>query len=176
MILFFKSICLCMQQLVLAVYDRFLNPRHKYYWQTAERGGGGGGAAGDSGRPYAGGAGSANTGSAGGRRAGASHRRAKCYNNGSTLKADSNRDYDDSNNIHLLPTDRQQRPHSRRSRTFYSGRNRVQPAATALLAPTASSAWTTPANEARLRECEQLLTQVRARKRARTATSKQCAF
>lgn len=45
-LIFFKSVCLCMQQLVLAVYERFLNPRQKYYW-TPSAGGGGGRPAGE---------------------------------------------------------------------------------------------------------------------------------
>lgn len=30
-LLFFKSLCLCLQNIVLCCYEKFLNPRQKYY-------------------------------------------------------------------------------------------------------------------------------------------------
>lgn len=30
-LMFFKSLCLCIQNIVLACYDKFLNPKPKYY-------------------------------------------------------------------------------------------------------------------------------------------------
>lgn len=53
-LIFFKSVCLYLQQFVLGVYEKFLNPRHKYWLSSHStqnhnnqcRGSGGGGGGG----------------------------------------------------------------------------------------------------------------------------------
>lgn len=37
-LVFFKSICLCLQNIVLNFYDRFMNPRRKYYTSSISNG------------------------------------------------------------------------------------------------------------------------------------------
>lgn len=51
-LIFFKSVCLYLQKFVLGVYEKFLNPRHKYWLGSSTnqcRGGGSGGGGGGGG-------------------------------------------------------------------------------------------------------------------------------
>lgn len=59
-LIFFKSVCLYLQQFVLSVYEKFLNPRHKYWLSSSSssaqnnqcRGSGGGGGGGSGYRSF----------------------------------------------------------------------------------------------------------------------------
>lgn len=150
-----------MQQLVLAVYERFLNPRQKYYWIAPGTAGydgavgGGGGGGGGGGRlggfgVGGGGGGGRHRGAGLSRRgAGTRNRRDVGNHNGNDGSANRNGSAGDDDAADDIVA-------------FNSYRS-------------ALSATSSAANRIRERECEQLLGQIRARKRTRGAV-RRCAF
>lgn len=196
-IIFFKSICLCMQQLVLAVYERFLNPRHKYYWSTVGVGNGGadGGTVGASGS----GAGAGDcTGGRVGRRAGLNSRRSAALNSSSSISASGGASaashYQQQQQQHQtkrqLPKLHDERVWGKSNISKYcddsddiddssddiAGRSsyygRYVDYYRSALTPSSAAA-----NERREHDCELLLQQIRARrKRTRVCASRRSAF